>query len=359
MKMLATVYDVEFSEAATAALAINQTPLLDCFLSAFLAKVAHLVKRGLRSSYVPQENNLLFLKGRLVMAANLRHNLVQRHRFHVSYDEFLPDRPENRLIHAALLKAEKLSATLSNRRLCRELRLAFADIPVTVKERYQIDFAQWRLDRSAAHYAGLNGWCQLLLADETPMPAHDSFSVSSFLFNTHQLFERYVAIKLNESLAPDISLIPQYTFQGETLTGNGEAMRADLVFKRGEDFLAILDTKWKLFDESSAISPADKYQMYAYGRFATAPCVSQPKAEVDVPPIFDLALITPLTENYPTKKGPFVYADKLWPTLRLSLIAYDLVNDKFECPSGLDKSELGQVIETFNKRKSAGVMPCD
>ena len=83
-------------ESSDSMISAHKMPLLEVFIRQFLLSVNTLVKRGLRSDYKRVEENQTFLKGRLLVAKQLRHNLVNQHEFYVEYDEFLPDRPVNR-----------------------------------------------------------------------------------------------------------------------------------------------------------------------------------------------------------------------------------------------------------------------
>ncbi|TOM26939.1 hypothetical protein CGH79_25400, partial [Vibrio parahaemolyticus] len=68
--------------------------------------------------------------------------------FHISYDDFSPDRAENRLIRSALDQVMKWSKSSDNLRLGSELQFALDDIPCS--ENYALDFRQWSKERSLA-----------------------------------------------------------------------------------------------------------------------------------------------------------------------------------------------------------------
>lgn len=93
------------------------------------------MKRGLRRDYVSEQSNLFALRGKLLVSQQLRQNLQRPDRFFTDHDDFSPNRPENRLLHAALRKV--LSATVSEliQRLARELVFVFADVPPSTQAR--------------------------------------------------------------------------------------------------------------------------------------------------------------------------------------------------------------------------------
>ncbi len=103
LMMLKTLKGFRHIETKQANIASQKMPLLEVFISQFLLSVNILIKRGLRSDYIAKEDNLTFLKGKLNVGKQIRYNFINKHKFYVEYDEFLQDRPANRLLHSALV----------------------------------------------------------------------------------------------------------------------------------------------------------------------------------------------------------------------------------------------------------------
>jgi 5-methylcytosine-specific restriction enzyme subunit McrC len=326
--MLATVMDMPFRETGVAAQGRYEDTLFEWFIARFLDKVLRVVRRGIRSSYETLEDNLSVLRGRLVLVEHLRRNAADASRLFVRFDEFTPNRPENRLIHAALIKAVRASGDLENRRLGRELMAAFADVPPSTD--VASDFKDWRLERGALHYDGMRDWCSALLAPFSTTPTRGDLNFESFLFPAEVLFERYVAARLRQALSrqprdqPRATLTEQAQerslFNGDGPFGRRYGnMRPDIVVRRGNELL-ICDTKWKLYEEGErgqGVAQADLYQLFAYGRFwqqAQGPA-----------PAVQLALIAPKSSALAQVTGPHVFGDGRLPPLQLWLIPYDLM----------------------------------
>ncbi len=144
--MLRALGDFRHIQLQDALIASQKMPLLEIFISQFLVSVNHLIKRGLRSDYVRTEDNLFFMKGKLLTSQQLKHNLVNQHRFYVAYDEYRLDRPVNRLLHTALNKVLKLSQSQGN----RELMQPFSEVPLSQSIRQ--DFAMVQRSRGMDHY---------------------------------------------------------------------------------------------------------------------------------------------------------------------------------------------------------------
>ena len=93
LNMLRHLREFQHIETTDAQVATRQMPLFEVFIRQFLQSVNTLVKRGLRSEYVRREDNQNFMKGKLLASKQLKHNLINKHRFYVEYDEYLLDRP--------------------------------------------------------------------------------------------------------------------------------------------------------------------------------------------------------------------------------------------------------------------------
>lgn len=244
-------------------------PLLEVFITQFLDSVNTLVKRGLRSDYVKQEDNLAFLKGKLLIGKQIRHNAINKHKFYVEYDEFLQDRPANRLVHAALQKVANYARSARNQKLLGELTFVFDEIPVSCN--YKQDFSQIKLDRGMSYYQTPLEWTRLILDGFSPLTMKDKNSALSLLFPMEAVFESYVESVLKTKMADGQQLRGQVSAQHlvKHKQRNMFNLKPDLMIYKDKTPLVVLDTKWKLIDGSGrdkyGISQADMYQMFAYG----------------------------------------------------------------------------------------------
>ena len=260
-------------------LAKNKIPLLEVFISQFLTSVNTLIKRGLRSDYVRCEDNLAFLKGKLLVGKQVQHNFVNKHKFYVEYEEYLQDRPVNRLIHAALKKVANYSRSANNQKLIQELSFAFADIPMS--SNIKNDFASIKLDRGMSYYEMPLSWTRLILEGFSPLTMQGKSNAFSLLFPMEAVFESYVASILRNELPEYLSLKTQAS--SEYLVRHRQRGEDKKLFQLKPDLLlryttgnhkdknaSVLDTKWKLINQKDegnkyGLSQADFYQMFAYG----------------------------------------------------------------------------------------------
>lgn len=257
----------------SAKLVATRMPLLEVFIGEFLRAVEYLVKRGLRSDYNPQQGNLFALRGKLQMATHLQRNLCRRDRFFAEFDEFSPDRPENRLLHSALRRALTWTASQTHQQLARELCFVFAEVPASPHP--SSDFQRVRLDRGMAHYDAALAWARLILEDESPLTGAGGHRAPSLLFPMEAVFEAFVAKHLARQLGHGLTLRTQARSLSlvRHLEKDWFRLKPDLLVLASKVNRLVLDAKWKLIDSQQATSSekygldqGDFYQLHAYGQ---------------------------------------------------------------------------------------------
>ncbi len=272
IEMLTCLQGFRHILTASAKVSATRMPLLEIFIRDFLLSVEHIVKRGLRSDYHKRQDNLFALRGKLLISPNLRQNLFRADRFFTEHDEFSINRPENRLLRAAIRRVLVVTSAHANQKLARELDFIFADIPPSSQVRE--DFKKTRLDRGMGHYVDALAWARLILDEESPLTGLGHHSAPSLLFPMEAVFEAFVAKHLHRQL------IPPFTLKAQASTHhlvrhkeqNWFRMKPDMLIRKADRDLMVLDTKWKLLDgqksngtDKYGLSQSDFYQLHAYG----------------------------------------------------------------------------------------------
>jgi 5-methylcytosine-specific restriction enzyme subunit McrC len=273
IEMLCCLQGFRHVQTDSAKISAARMPLLEVFIAEFLRTVENIVKRGLRSDYSSRQDNLFALRGKLLMAPHLQQNLYRADRFFTEHDEFSTDRPENRLLRAALRRVLTLALSQGNQQLARELQFVFADVPESSQPR--IDFQRVRLDRGMGYYADSLAWARLILDDESPLTGTGVHRAPSLLFPMEAVFEAFVARHLARQLARPLILKTQA--RSHHLVRHREQnwfrLKPDLLIRDTGREVLVLDTKWKLLDSMKAsgtdkygLSQGDFYQLQAYGQ---------------------------------------------------------------------------------------------
>ncbi|WP_321889661.1 McrC family protein [Paraburkholderia bannensis] len=273
IQMLRCLGGFRHIQTDSANLVATRMPLLEVFIGEFLRAVEHIVKRGLRSDYNPRQDNLFALRGKLQMATHLRRNLCHRDRFFAEFDEFSPDRPENRLLHSALRRALDWTGSQTHQQLARELCFVFAEVPAS--QHPLTDFQRVRLDRGMAHYDGALAWARLILEVESPLTGAGSHRAPSLMFPMEAVFEAFVAKHLARQFGQGLTLRTQARNLSlvRHLGKDWFRLKPDLLVQTSKVNRLVLDTKWKLIDGQQAtgsdkygLDQGDFYQLNAYGQ---------------------------------------------------------------------------------------------
>ena len=300
IKMLRTLKNFPFKSSNLASLKTQNLPLLEIFISMFLSELEALVKRGIKSDYVPLEDNLNFLKGKLNINEQIKRNSIHKERFYVGYREFLSDIKINRIIKTTLKFLYKKSNSSKNQQKIRELLFIFDE--VLECDDYKNFFAKLVINRQVKHYEQTLLWCKIFLLNNSFTPHKGDDLGFALLFDMNALFESYVGNFIKKSFP---GTILQHSEKHLVEDPKSFKLRPD-IFLKGK-FIA--DTKWKIVSSRDDISQADLYQLYAYGK----------KHECD-----KLHLIYPKIDDIRQKTMKFRYEDEIL----LKILYFDLEKDE-------------------------------
>ncbi len=241
-------------------------PMLDVFVRQFLENLNILVRGGLARRYMVVEENLPYLRGRILFREQIRNNLTNQARFFVAHDEFSVNRPANRLICSALTKLRPRVQSGENRQLLRQLTAVFAGVPQTTSPHW--DWREHRVDRSMRHYGPVMQWVGLFLFNRGLTTFAGRHVNLSLLFPMEKVFEDFVTHSFRR-YQNDYVVAPQGP--QKNFTQSAFQMKPDISLMRGNQAEFILDAKWKEIhagsrDSKYRISQPDMYQLYAYGK---------------------------------------------------------------------------------------------
>jgi len=268
ISMLKTLKNSPFKSLNSAHLKNSKMPLFEIFIAMFLDELALLIRKGIRSDYLREEDNLKFLKGKLMLGQHLKYNHIHKERFFVEYEEYSSDRIENRLIKSTLQYLYKKLKSTKNQQRIREFLFVFDEVGVS--HHYKEDFKKIKINRQMKAYAQTLLWCKTFLLGNSFSPYRGNSIAFALLFDMNLLFESYVFQYLKR-----YGRFENITAQdgGRHLAYlNGESgkfrLKPDIVINKGTSKVIIADTKWKILSEEKShqgVSQSDMYQLFAYG----------------------------------------------------------------------------------------------
>ena len=251
--------------------ALRRFPMLEVFFQQFLVSLSVLARGGLARRYIPVEENLPHLRGRILFRKQLLENVTNHARFFVVHDELTANRPANRLIHTALTRITPRVRTSENRQLLRQLMPSFAEVPQAIDP--HSDWRKHHVDRTMRHYGPVMQWVGLFLFNQGLTTFSGRHANLSLLFPMEQVFEDFVTHSFRRY--QDRYAVGSQKPQKKLAEFGGRSaftMIPDIVLtNRGSTVGVILDAKWKTINEHNTrenhgISQNDIYQLYAYGK---------------------------------------------------------------------------------------------
>jgi 5-methylcytosine-specific restriction enzyme subunit McrC len=268
VRMLVELEDSPFYEAVAVDLDIHRMPLFELLLRYYLDQVAVLVRRGIARSYVQRQDNLSQLRGKILVRENIRYNAANAARFYCEYEEFMADRPINRLIKSGLLITARLTKLPRSQQICRELLDWFEE--VRLPRDWRLEFRHVRWDRNVRHYRKAMPPCRMLHERLNPLTRQGANRAIAMLFPMERVFEDYVGACLRRQYRDcRVETQKQGRFLVDRHAGRPIfALRPDFVLA-WKDETIVADAKWKLIDAHDrankyGVSQADMYQLHAY-----------------------------------------------------------------------------------------------
>jgi 5-methylcytosine-specific restriction enzyme subunit McrC len=299
LRMLKALYESPYIRVGSAHLeTIDNFPIFEFFIQNYLAELEYATRGGLTSSYITQEKNSTFLRGKLLVTENIKYNSFSHNRFFCQFDEFSTNTPFNKILKTTLRHLMLRTRSSANKRRLLNLMSHFENTEFSIN--IIDDFERCNKDlRIRSKFQKILEWSEVFLTGKSFGNFIGSVSNFSMLFPMEKLFENYIC-HLIKKYCSGISIKAQdrrFSLVGQKAT-IGDInfstklfnLRPDIVLN---DNLAILDTKWKILNENVKkfnISEADVYQMHAYGRRY------QQSNPINIPP--RLGLIYPMNPNF-------------------------------------------------------------
>jgi len=320
LKMLSKLKNSPFLNISSAHLKTSSSfPLLEVFIENYITEIKKIIRVGLKSQYVDKQENLNFLKGKIINLLNIKHNHSNKARFYCEFDEFSENMVYNQLIKSTLLKLNRISKSHYNRTSILQLLHHFD--PVNESNDFISDFRKVSgNNRLFLNYKRAISWSEVFLMNKSFTNFSGNSKNVAILFPMERIFEDYVGY-LMKTYAYGHEIKTQdksYYLVSNHKEKNKFRLKPDIVATNdGNREQIIFDTKWKLLDESQEkknynISQSDMYQLYAYGKKygLNNTFSNEPK----------LVLLYPSNPNFQKPLDDFIYEGGLI----LSVIPFDL-----------------------------------
>ncbi len=209
----------------------------------FVQEIEKLVKMGMLKGYLPSEDNLSLIRGRILIGANERLNLVQRQRIFCGFSDYTADILENRILKYALYKLSFLwFRDVSLKARIGRLLHFFDPVSLEIVRDSQFDIVEERYTRLNEHYRPLIRVSRILIENiSLNLQRRGKSGFWSFLVDMNTLFQRFITFCLRGLRDFDVEPELSYKWDIEGLT----TIRPDIVIRKGRDVKLVVDAKYK------------------------------------------------------------------------------------------------------------------
>jgi len=169
------------------------------FVTFFLKKLEWLYNAGIYKSYALEEENLQYIKGRILHKENIRYNTVLKHRTYCQYSDLTANNLENKIIKYTLYILGQLTNNKKSQfkilKLYNPLDEVDLDFGIDLESFNQLHFTRLNM-----HYKPILNLCKLFISNSTVNPYAGKHQFWSFLIDMNKLFEKFVTALLKKEI---------------------------------------------------------------------------------------------------------------------------------------------------------------
>lgn len=279
--MLSYTKTLEIRDKDIAQMAKSQNPFLEVLIKNYADSLFEALKKQISKNYIKEEDNLNFLKGKLLFKEHLNINIVNKARFYCTFDEFTDNNTLNQVFRYVTDCLYLITSSHSTKKTLKHINNLLID--VDLKTIRSCDISNLKLNRTQLIFEKPFQLAKLFIDNSSIDLKQRNFKTISIIFDMNKLFEEYIfeLIKKNKE---------KFTLRGNKLL-KIQAQRRKKLFKKSKNLLdsgreitshfkntysdillefennqfLIIDTKYKLKSGiRNDLDNQDIYQMLAY-----------------------------------------------------------------------------------------------
>ena len=235
------------------------TELYPAIAEAFSTWAERVLRAGILRGYRTVRSAEPAIRGRWLVAEQIRTRQGLPLPAELQYDEFTSDITENQLVRSAarrLITLTELPISVRARLLRIELQLGDASLLTRGQSPHV------RFDRRNERYRPLVALAELILSGGSLDHRVASTQASGFLLSLPKIFEKFVEVEVTRAAREfGGKILPQ--FETGLDLENNVRIQPDLVWRRNGQVRAVFDAKYKA-EKPAGFPNADIYQMLAY-----------------------------------------------------------------------------------------------
>lgn len=241
--------------------------LLELFAGIFIDQFLFQFRRDIHREYIPREENLPLIRGKILFPQTLKKNQFKRHFHYVRYEEFSIDNPLNQFFRRLMRVLIGKVNTRSTKNMLRMGLAYLEEVRDCEVSKQFID--QIRFNRQNEHYLPLFNLGRMFFQSLNPGLAVGEEHTFGYLVRVYQLFEECIGKFLRDFSTDDVKIqhhSPKKPLYWEGGEEKGK-LQPDFTIQVNGKIRCILDTKYKYpFNSNGTVSISEKdvYQLATY-----------------------------------------------------------------------------------------------
>ncbi len=236
--------------------------LIEIIIDGFVDQCKIIIKKGLYKSYVVHQEEISFLRGKLLLKQQIQNFLKNKPVFSCEFDELEYNNLENQIILFCLQRSYKLSKIPSLKTEIRKLIFQFSSI-VSEKHISGKDFDMINYTRQNIHYTKIIELAEMIIKSSGIADFYSGRKhlVSSFFFDMNEIFEKFIAKLFEEVFKEEFKVRLQYQDRVWNIDEKKKkSIRTDILLEREKsEEKIVIDTKYK-----EKLQDSDLYQIGFY-----------------------------------------------------------------------------------------------
>jgi len=318
--MINYAFDLDMKKLPEFSPRTDENYLVDVIIFSFIEQCKILFKKGLYKSYVTHQEDITFLRGKLLLKQHIQNVLHNRPKFACEFDELEYDNLENQITLFCLKHAYKIT---KNEELKKEIRKLIFQISTVVSEQFITgqEFKKIQYTRQNNHYKRVLELCKLIIDSSgiVDFYSQQKHLVNAFFVDMNLIFEKFVANLFKDVFSDRYRVLEQKEKKVWSIDEKRKkGIRTDILLEnlRYRMKKIVIDTKYK-----DDLHDSDLYQIGFYIHEYFEEGVSEAKRGYAVlPTIEDLPLERKHSTISSIKQGiqivkSFINIDQVVPLL--------------------------------------------
>ena len=267
--MLSYTKKLDIKTSDNAILSKSKNPFLEILIAEFANSLFDALKRLTPKSYIREEENLNYLKGKLKFTENIRYNCANQAKFYCEYDEFSEECLLNQLFYFVANCLYIISTNNRNKTTLKQIIDYFCDIKLIRFDRHKC--AKIHLNRNQKMFEKPFNLAKMFVENSSVDLSKNKFENITMLWDMNKLFEEFIyqTIKRNkEKLGIEKVFFQKKKRLLKTENGTRRDTAVDIMVEKkaenNKNKSIIIDTKYKKLTGFDDVANADIFQVCAY-----------------------------------------------------------------------------------------------